>query len=259
MIYLYAQTGKEFGLDSLRRIASIYKAIKDIDEIGVLVSDFRAQQAGIALGLPPAVPIEDIGHISNMTKDGDSIVLDTEEDLEQFIQKFDNKFNKIVRVSKDYDTTPIYNEIVLLAYQEDKKYGYWQFKRLEPTDKIAQKSILYYGDSDIDLYLHRHRDNFKGLDISLVWGEYFYVKYEDDYLASFKNIYESDEFEELLDKGIKVITASIQIASELKAAGYCVLLIEKDTFNSCQRELISNLNIETIKIVNFFITVPFSN
>ena len=247
MIYLYAQTGKEFGLDALRRVASIYHHLKD-REVGLLVSDFRAQQAGVSFGLPLAVPIEDIGLIGGIVKEGDTIFLDTSEDLEQFIEKFDNKFKSIIRVSRDCNTTPINNEKVLSAYGEDSRYGYWQLGRLKPKSKNSKKSILYYGDSDVDLYLHKNRDIFQDLDISLIWGEYFYVKYEDDYASTFTNIYESEEFEELLEDGVKVITASIQIASELKVAGYGVLLIDKDGFNSCQKEMIDDLNIEVIDI-----------
>ena len=248
MIYLYAQTGKEFGLDSLRRVASIYKTLEGRDDIGILVSDFRAQQAGISFGLPPAVPIEDIGLIGGILKDGDSILLDTTEELSQFIEKFKNRFSKIVRVSRECSIEPIDDEIVLPAYGRDQRFGYWQLQRLSPPAKMSKKVVLYYGDSDNDLYLLKHKEMFKGLDISLVWGEYFYVKYEDEYADSFKNIYESDEFEELLDYDIKVITASLQIASELKVTGYCVLLIDKGDIDDCQKRLISDLEIECVNI-----------
>lgn len=194
------------------------------------------------------MPIEDIGHIGGITKEGDILFLDTREELKQFIEKFENKFAKIIRVSQDCNMTNISNQTVLSAYGKDEKYGYWQLQRLKPKKSNATKTVLYYGDSDIDLYLHKNMEVFKDLDISLVWGEYFYVKYEDDYAKYFKNIYESDEFEELLNDGVKVITASIQIASELKVAGYCVLLIDKGEFDSCQRQMIDELQIEMINI-----------
>ncbi len=248
MIYLYAQTGKEFGLDSLRRVASIYKSLEGRDDIGILVSDFRAQQAGISFGLPPAVPIEDIGLIGGILKEGDSILLDTTEELSQFIEKFKDRFSKIVRVSRECSIEPIDDEVVLPAYGRDQRFGYWQLQRLSPPAKMSKKVVLYYGDSDNDLYLLKHKEMFKDLDISLVWGEYFYVKYEDEYADSFKNIYESDEFEELLDYDIKVITASLQIASELKVTGYCVLLIDKGDIDDCQKRLISDLEIECVNI-----------
>ncbi len=249
MIYLYAQTGKEFGLDALRRVASIYQTIKD-EEVGVLVSDFRAQHAGVSFGLPLAVPIEDIGLIGGIVDEGDTILLDTTEDLNQFIQKFEIKFAKIIRVSRDCNTDPIYNETVLSAYGKDEDYGYWQLQRVKPKENSCDKTVLYYGDSDTDLYLLNHREIFQGLDISLIWGEYFYVKYEDDYADSFNNIYESDEFEEMLEDGVNIITASIQIASEYCVAGYSVLLIDRGDFNECQRQMIDELGIETVSIDN---------
>ena len=248
MIYLYAQTGKEFGLDSLRRVASIYKSLEGRDDIGILVSDFRAQQAGISFGLPPAVPIEDIGLIGGILKDGDSILLDTTEELSQFIEKFKDRFSKIVRVSRECSIEPIDDEIVLPAYGRDQRFGYWQLQRLSPPAKMSKKVVLYYGDSDIDLYLLKHRESFKDLDITLVWGEYFYVKYEDDYADSFSDIIESDEFEELLDEGIKVITASVQIATELKASGHCVLLIDRGDLDECREQILDELEIERVRI-----------
>ena len=229
MIYLYAHTGREHGLDSLRRVAAIYEKLsKKGLEAEILLNDFRAQRVGMDMGLPPAIPIESIKDIDAVAKRGDSVVIDSPEDDGGRLEKFVSDFSRVVRVATASGDGPKYGEIVLDPLEIDGRYGMWQFRELKLPEVDANgRVLLYYGDSDPDLYLLENAQNLAFDSVEAIFGEYFYVKYEDSYREFFATMHESSEYETLLLQGYALMSSSLQIALEAALNGVKTLYLER--------------------------------
>ena len=230
MIYLYAHTGREHGLDSLRRVAAIYEKLSEKGlETEILLNDFRAQRVGMDMGLPPAIPIESIKDIDAVAKRGNSVVIDSPEDDGGRFEKFVSDFSTVVRVATASGDAPKYGEIVLDPLEIDGRYGMWQFRELKlPEVEANGRVLLYYGDSDPDLYLLENARNLAFDSVEAIFGEYFYVKYEDSYGEFFGTMHESSEYETLLSQGYALMSASVQIALEAALNGVRTLYLERE-------------------------------
>jgi hypothetical protein len=226
MLYLYVNTGHKIGLERLRRGAAILNKLTAAGmETQLLVNDFRAGLVARDLGVSSYVPIETVQDIDAIAEAGNSIIIDSIEDDHGRLVKYCNDFKNVWRFSHDEDDAIVHSE-KLIDYHSifvDDIY----FKQKPKEEKL----LFFLGDADYDKIILSHPDFFKSINMELLLGNYFFVKYEDDLAKLFSVLHEPEEYESLITTSSTIVTASIQTALEAKVTGAKVIYLDifKDT------------------------------
>ncbi len=245
MLYLYAYTNHKSDLESLRRVAALYK---DLNERGIeceiLLNDYRAQLLLRDWGLPLATTIETIKDIDAVASIDDIVLIDSPEKIEGRVLDYPNKFKKVIYINSscqevEFDGADIIN-IVL-----DKKI----IASNLDVDKKSKDSIFIFGDSDYDKIILKNLDLFKNKNLDLYWGIYFFVKYEDSLKEVFNDIIEPEEYYDILKEYKNIVTSSFQIALESAINGANVQFLKLKDISSCQEELLKSLDIKISNII----------
>jgi len=251
MIYLYAYTNHKENLDSLRRVKVIYDALqKEGIECEILVNEYRAQLLARDWGLPLATTIETIKDIDAVASVEDIIVIDSPESLEGKVLEYPNNFKAVIYLNSRLEPVEFKGAEVVDVYSKDGAL----YPRLE-ENKNRENSIFIYGDSDYEKTIVKNLDYFKGTNLDLYWGIYFFVKYEDTIAQAFNNIIESEEYYEALEQYKTIYTSSLQIAIEAQANGaetYFVDLgnIDKKVLNRAKELGIEVVDVKDITNIN---------
>lgn len=214
MLYYYANTGHKIGLERLRRGAAL---INSLDNQGIetcfLVNDFRAGLIAKELGVIDYVTVEGVQDIDAIAEHGDSIIIDSIEDDHGRLVKYCEDFKNVWRFAHDKNDTVIHDEIVL-----DMNTVFINEMYFEETAK-EERVLFFLGDADYDKVILNNADFFKALNMELLLGNYFFVKYEDDLAKLFSTLHEPEEYNDLIVGSSTVVTASAQTALEVKASG----------------------------------------
>jgi len=251
MIYLYAYTNHKENLDSLRRVKVIYDALqKEGIECEILVNEYRAQLLARDWGLPLATTIETIKDIDAVASVEDIILIDSPEELEGKVLEYPNNFKAVIYLNSTLEPVEFKGAEIVDVYSKDGAL----YPRLE-VNKNRENSIFIYGDSDYEKTIVKNLDYFKGTNLDLYWGIYFFVKYEDTIAQAFNNIIESEEYYEALEQYKTIYSSSLQIAIEAQANGaetYFVDLenIDKKVLNRANELGIEVVNKEDISNIN---------
>ncbi len=89
MNYYYAHTGHKGNLDALRRgVAYAKKETNNANQTKILVNDFRAGLVARELGFDDVTTIETIYDIDLVLELGESIIIDSTEDLPLSFKKY---------------------------------------------------------------------------------------------------------------------------------------------------------------------------
>jgi hypothetical protein len=251
-LYYYAFTGHKYGLDRVKRAIVILNKLREngIDTM-LLVNDFRAGLVAKDLGVPESVTIEGIQDIDAIAQEGDSVIIDSPEDDHGRLVKYCSDFKTVFRFAETDEDKSIHNEVMLSIDCEredcissvivDDVY----FKEHEKEER----TLFFLSDSDANKTILSNSDFFKELDMELLLGHYFYVKYEDDLAKIFKTLHEAEEYTELICSSKRVITASFQTAIESKVAGAEVIFINLKELTNNEKKL---LNVVGIRCINNF-------
>jgi hypothetical protein len=122
---------------------------------------------------------------------------------------------------------------------------YCQLSKRE--DRNREDRVLFiFGDADYDKEILLYRDFFEQLEMDLLLGYYFFVKYEDELSKIFHTLYEPEEYADLLRGRGRILTASVQSALEAKAAGADVAYLRKSEESDCLMEQLAHYDINII-------------
>jgi len=250
MIYLYAYTNHKENLDSLRRVKVIYSALqKEGIECEILVNEYRAQLLLRDWGLPLATTIETVKDIDAVASVEDIILIDSLEHLEGKVLEYPNNFKAVVYLNSRLESVEFEGAKIIDVYNKDSLL----YPRLE--EKKRENSIFIYGDRDYKKTIVKNLDYFKGRNLDLYWGIYFFVKYEETIAQTFNSIVESEKYYEVLKRYKTIYTSSLQIAIEARANGvetYFVDFenIDKKILDRAKRLEIGVVNIKNISNIN---------
>lgn len=252
--YYYAHSGHKHGLDRVRRAVALIKAYATRGiEVELLVNDFRAGLAARELGVRDSVTIETFLDIDAVAQRGDVVFADTPEEFDTRIEEYAELFDPLYRIVDDCNQVSLYGEIVikpphkeggddpLMATFIDKAY----FDTVAKTERV----LFFYGDADYDKELLAHREFFLGMDMELVLGEYFFVKYDDELAKIFNTVYENEEYAELITSSSIVVTASLQTALEARATKAQVIYMKRESDSECQLNYLDEVGVQ---IINYF-------
>jgi len=255
VVYYYAYSGHKYGLDRVRRGAALIKSLKKEGiEIQLLVNDFRAGLAAKDLGVEGAVTIETILDVDAVAERGDSVILDTPEDASVRLEQYAEQFSPLFVVTDSCDASSRFGEILLRPFCKEEEScvetpmidsDYCQLSKREDRNK-EDRVLFIFGDADYDKEILLHRDFFDQLEMDLLLGYYFFVKYEDELSKIFHALYEPEEYADLLRGRSRILTASVQSALEAKAAGADVAYLRKSKESDCLMEQLAHHNINII-------------
>ncbi len=242
MLYLYAYTNHKENLDSLRRVKALYEAFKKKGiEAEILLNEYRAQLLARDWGLPLATTIETIKDIDAVATVDDIVIIDSLEALEGKVLEYGRYFKKLIYINPTCEKRVI-DEAENIQLGVD---GY--IYSIVNQNNLEEKTLFIYGDSDYDKTILKNLDIFKNKNIDLYWGNYFFVKYEDEFTQVFNEIIEPEEYYSLLSSYRNIFTSSIHIAIEANANGLNTSFLELKTMSECEKSILKELKIPIVK------------
>ena len=252
--YYYAHSGHKHGLDRVRRAVALIKAYATRGiEVELLVNDFRAGLAAKELGVRDSVTIETFLDIDAVAQRGDVVFADTAEEFDARIEEYAELFDPLYRIVDDCDKVSLHGEVVVKPPHKERGDDSLVATFIESayfdTVEKTQRVLFFYGDADYDKELLAHREFFAGLDMELVLGEYFFVKYDDELAKIFTTVYENEEYTEMITSSSIVVTASIQTALEARASQAQVVYMKREGDSECQLKLLDEVGVQ---IINYF-------
>lgn len=242
MLYYYANTSHKMGLERLRRgVALLNKLNVKGKKTQLLVNDFRAGLVARELGVSEYVTIEGIQDIDAIAQNGDSIIIDSVEDDHGRLVKYCQDFDQVWRFAHDENDVPVHSEkiIPLDTILVDDTFFEQEAKE--------ERTLFFLGDADYDKTILGNEAFFKALDMELLLGNYFFVKYEDDLAKLFSTLHEPEEYEDLIKTTSMLVTASSQAALEAKVAGVNVIYIALEEKIFYPIELLTSHGIEVVE------------
>jgi len=215
------------------------------------------------LGVPESVHIEGIQDIDAIAEIGDSVIIDSPEDDHGRLVKYCSDFKTVFRVAETDEDKSIHGEVMLRIDCEDEDC----ISSVVVDDVYFEEhekeecTLFFLRDSDANKTILNSAEFFNTLDMELLLGHYFYVKYEDDLEKIFKTLHEAEEYTELICSSKRVVTASFQTALEAKVAGAEVVFIELKALRGSEKQLLDDLGIISINGFNIdtFKEVEFKN
>jgi len=254
MLFYYANSGHKIGLERVRRGAALLKRLASNGvETQLLVNDFRAGLAAKELGVKEYVTVETVQDIDAIAQFGDSIIIDSPEDDHGRLVKYCEDFKNVWRFAHDSSDSSVHGEILLKAGCKEENcldaviIDDLYFKK----NTKEERTLFFLSDADYDKTILNNEDFFKSLDMELLLGNYFFVKYEDDLAKLFSTMHEPEEYVDLIASSSRIVTSSSQAALEAKASGAKVIYIHLSDDTLYPLELLSSYGVD---IVNGFDT-----
>ncbi len=247
MFYYYAHTSHKEGLESVRRgVACLKEAKRREVEYKLLVNDFRAVLVAKELGINDAVTIETILDLDVVLSRGDTLLIDSNEELPWQFENFCNNY-KVFRIAQKCDDKPVFNEQIIYPWQKDTIFVDTIYSESMPKTK---RVLFFGGDSDPQKSIIDHKNFFDGLGMEILLGHYFFVNYEKELTSIFDVMHESEEYTDLIRTSSDIITTSVQCAIESRISGANVIFIAQRPLLECIKNLFENYNISIVDDFN---------
>jgi hypothetical protein len=251
-LYYYAFTSHKYGLDRMKRGAVILNKLRESGvETMLLVNDFRAGLVARDFGVHESITIEGIQDIDAIAQIGDSVIIDSPEDDHGRLVKYCSDFKSVFRFSEHLEDKSIHGEVMLRLDCKDENC----ISSLIVDDTYFEehtkenRTLFFLGDSDANKTILNNADFFKDMNMELLLGNYFYVKYESDLEKIFDTLHEAEEYMDLICSSSRIVTSSFQTALDASVAGAEVIFIENNELCEGQREILNLLKV--ILIIKF--------
>jgi len=229
MLFYYANSGHKIGLERVRRGTALLKRLANQGvETQLLVNDFRAGLAAKDLGVKEYVTVETVQDIDAIAQFGDSIIIDSPEDDHGRLVKYCEDFKHVWRFEVGSDDLSVHGETLFKVECKDNSCENAVIvddEYFEETKKV-ERTLFFLSDADYDKTILSNESFFKALDMELLLGNYFFVKYEDDLAKLFSTLHEPEEYMDLIKSSSCIVTASAQTALEAKVSGAKVIYID---------------------------------
>jgi hypothetical protein len=229
-LFYYVHTGHRIGLDRFRRAAAILNELNDLD-ITLLCSDYRIAGEARKYGIKKALGLDLIRNIPQIAHHGDKIIVDSAELNPTLHEDMSRFFSTFIRISDDPHESRLENEFLISLYLEDEKTCKGivvDSKYEEPLSKTIPMAF-FFGDDDYEKDLEKYQSVLAPLQMDLLMGFYHFLGYENSLRESFKTIYESDDYDEVIRHTDILITASpMAVLQNLVSGGHPIYLQRPD-------------------------------
>ena len=246
-IFYYAQTGHRIGLDRFRRAAALINCMQNVD-ITLLTSDYRIASVAREYGVEKCVGIDVARNIANIAEKGDKLLFDSDEANPLMLEDMRGFFSSFVRISDAIEDQAAANECLISPYEEgdstcktlmiDEHY-FGKFEKDVPL-------TYFFGDDDYEKDLEKHFDFIEGLDLHLQMGFYYFIAYEDMLREKFANVFEFEEYPEMIRRTDILITSSPQAVLESLASGGRPIYFQREDYSQDLVPLLKELGVPVI-------------
>ena len=209
---------------------AILNELTDLD-ITLLCSDYRIAGEARKYGIKKALGLDLIRNISQIAHHGDKIIVDSAELNPTLHEDMSRFFSTFIRISDDPSDERLEKEFLISPYLEDEK----TCKAIAVDSKYEEqlpKTIpmaLFFGDDDYEKDLEKYQTLFASLQMDLLMGFYHFLGYEKTLSASFKTVYDSDDYDTVIQHTDVLITASpMAVLQNLAGGGHPVYLQRPD-------------------------------
>jgi hypothetical protein len=245
--FYYVHTGHRIGLDRFRRAVAILEQLQD-EDITLLTSDYRIAQIARDFGVKQSVGIDVVRNIPQISHNGDKLIFDSVEANPIMLNDMRNYFSKFVRISDDKDDRKEDNEFLLSPYLEgDGVCNAIAISDVFFGDYSKDVELTYFfGDDDYEKDLEKHLDFVADLNPHLQLGFYYFLDYEDMLKEKFKNSFEFEEYNEMIQSTKVLLTASPQAVLDSLASGGKPIFFQREDYPRDFISLFEKLNIPIV-------------
>ena len=198
--YLYAQSGHNFGLESIRRCTAIYHQLTQVDPI-LATSDYRAASfAKEELGIKKGVGVDIITALPHLMTRRDILIYDSQEPSD-ITKEYMKKFCTILlEVGVDIPKDIIDDEFF-------------------ETSKTTREKCFFFSDDDYeDEMLNILCVNSKKQDMPMLMGHYFFMRHDEKLAPYFNEIIEEEEYAKTIKQTKYLLTSSTNAALQSLAS-----------------------------------------
>ena len=245
--YYYVHTGHRIGLDRFRRAAAILNNLQD-EDITLLTSDYRIAQVARDFGIEKSVGIDLVRNIPQISHNGDKLIFDSAEANPLMLEDMRDYFSAFIRISDDANDQKADKEFLISPYLQgegicnavavhDDFFGEFE-KSVELT--------YFFGDDDYEKDLEKHFDFIEALNPNLQLGFYYFLDYEDMLKKKFKNHFEFEEYEAMIQSTKILLSASPQAVLDSLAAGGKPIYFQREDYSREFVPLFEKLNIPIV-------------
>ena len=246
-LFYYVHTGHRIGLDRFRRAATIIRELGDVD-ITLLTSDFRIASVARDYGVKRAVGVDVVRNIPQIAHHGDKIIFDSAEANPALLADMRRFFSTFIRVSDDPEDEKGERELLLSPYLEGEDV--FNGVAIDPACFEAKekriKRAFFFGDDDYEEDLLKHLEMFRGHDMDLLLGFYWFFGYEEKIGDAFGKQHESEEYDEVVRGSEVLVTASPQAALENLASGGRPVFLQRPDYPRDYIPYFESLNIPVV-------------
>ena len=227
-LYVYCQSGHNFGLENLRRTAVICKKLQEINPL-LATADYRAASfAKSELGVKKTVGVDVIENLPNMMLRLDMLIFDSKEPSELMLKHMKEFCSKLYEVGVD-----IPYDLVDDSFFEESKN--------------TIKKTFFFADDDYENELLDFVKDSKKHDLKLLMGHYFFMGNDDKLSFAFDEVIEDEDYEQTIKQSEYLLTSSVHACIESLASGNKpVFFARKIKDYKGQLELLEKYNIPTI-------------
>ena len=245
--FYYVHTGHRIGLDRFRRAVAILEQLQD-EDITLLTSDYRIAQIARDFGVKQSVGIDVVRNIPQISHNGDKLIFDSVEANPIMLDDMRNYFSKFVRISDDKDDRKEDNEFLISPYLEgDGVCNAIAISDVFFGDYSKDVELTYFfGDDDYEKDLEKHLDFVADLNPHLQLGFYYFLDYEDMLKEKFKNSFEFEEYNEMIQSTKVLLTASPQAVLDSLASGGKPIFFQREDYPRDFISLFEKLNIPIV-------------
>jgi len=199
-VYIYCQTGHNFGMENLRRCSTIYKKLLRTNPI-LATADYRAATfAKAELGVKIGVGIDLIGNLPHMMTRRDILIFDSSEPSEKMREYMKEYCSHLYEVGSD-----IQYDIVDDGF----------FDKIE----IKREKCFFFADDDYEDEVVKLCEGIQRQDIPILLGHYFFLGHEEKLKPYFSKIIEDKEYMQTIKETKYLLTSSVNAALESHASG----------------------------------------
>ena len=245
--YYYVHTGHRIGLDRFRRAAAILNNLQD-EDITLLTSDYRIAQVARDFGIEKSVGVDLVRNIPQISHNGDKLIFDSAEANPLMLEDMRDYFSAFIRISDDASDQKADKEFLISPYLQgegicnavavhDDFFGEFE-KSVELT--------YFFGDDDYEKDLEKHFDFIEALNPNLQLGFYYFLDYEDMLKKKFKNHFEFEEYEAMIQSTKILLSASPQAVLDSLAAGGKPIYFQREDYSREFVPLFEKLNIPIV-------------
>lgn len=228
-LYIYAKSGHNFGLESVRRCSAIYKKFKNTLPL-LTTADYRAASfAKAELGVKKGAGVDVIENLPNMMKRRDILIFDSDEPSDIMLKHMDDFCEILVEVGKDIPKDIVDNEF-FTPIQIQREKGY------------------FFADDDYEDELTPFFESSKQTNIPMLLGHYMFLGSEDKFEPYFSEFFEDEMYAEFIKSTKYLLTSSVHAALESHASGNNPIFYARDIkLYKGELELLTKYNIPIIE------------